>query len=275
MPTKEKLPTAKKMESEVLAALQQLNGDAHYTNIDEQVKKNLKPRVYASEFNQETKTFRGTSFSDKCAKALGSLRKQEELDIGAKKGHWRLNVIPQPDPPEPRKPGTSRVSDFAEEAIKRLESKQVPPAAINAIRELWLEFQMATPEPSPDAEANREVEEQALKFIQEKEKGWRRPANSNNKGFDLYRTESGRKNGKIIQWCEVKSLSGKFNRVSLTKAEFECAQEHGENYWLYIVENVALLDQGGEPNLIRIQNPAGKAERFSYQSPAWRKAAQQ
>ena len=274
MPTKGKLPTAKKMESEVLAALWQLNGDAHYTSIDEQVKKNLKPRVYAREFNQKTKTFRGTSFSDKCAKALGSLRKQEELDIGAKKGHWRLNVVPQPESPEPREPGTSRVSDFAEQAIKRLESNQVPPAVINAIRELWQEFQMANPAPSPDAEANNQVEKKALKFIQEKEKGWRRPANSNNKGFDLYQTESGRKNGKIIQWCEVKSLSGKFNRVSLTKAEFECAQEHGENYWLYIVENVALLDQGGEPNLIRIQNPAGKAERFSYGNSDWRKAAQ-
>ena len=273
MPTKGKLPTAREIEGQILTALQQLNGEAYYANITEQVKKNLKPRVYASEFEKETQDFYETTFAKKCATARCSLGKQGNLS-SIPKGYWQLNSAPQPEPSKIRKPGTSRVSDFAEEAIKRLESKKVSPAVINAIRELWLEFRMATPEPSPDAEANSEVEEKALKFIQEKEKSWRRPANSNNKGFDLYQTESGRKNGKIIQWCEVKSLSGKFNRVSLTKAEFECALEHGEDYWLYIVENVALLDQGGEPNLIRIQNPAGKAERFSYGNSDWRKAAQ-
>ncbi len=273
MPTKGKLPTAREMEGQILAALHQLNGDAHYKNIDEQVRENL-DWVYVREFRKETQDFWGTSFSSKCAQARRSLRKQGSLSRGVKMGHWRLNVVPPPEPSKIRKPGTSRVENFAAESLERLESKGVSPDAINAIRELWQEFQMATPAPSPDAGANREVEEKALKFIQEKEKGWRRPANSNNKGFDLYQTESGRKNGKIIRWCEVKSLSGKFNRVSLTKAEFECAQEHGENYWLYIVENVALLDQGGEPSLIRIQNPAGKAERFSYGNSDWRKAAQ-
>ena len=273
MPTKGKLPTAREIEGQILAALHELNGDAHYKNIDEQVRENL-DWVYVREFRKETQTFYETAFAGKCATARRSLRKQGSLIIGAR-GHWRLNVVPPPKPSKIRKPGTSRVENFAAESLERLESKGVSPDAINAIRELWLEFRMATPAPSPDAGANREVEEKALKFIQEKEKSWRRPANSNNKGFDLYQTESGRKNGKIIQWCEVKSLSGKFNRVSLTKAEFECAQEHGENYWLYIVENVALLDQGGEPNLIRIQNPAGKAERFSYGNSDWSKAAQQ
>ena len=273
MPTKGKLPTAREMEGQILAALHQLNGDAHYTDIDEQVRENL-DWVYVREFRKETQDFWGTSFSSKCAQARRSLRKQGSLSRVAKMGHWRLNVVPQPEPSKIRKPGTSRVENFAAEALERLKTEEVSPAAINAIKELWQEFQMATPAPSPDAGANREVEEKALKFIQEKEKSWRRPANSNNKGFDLYQTESGRKNGKIIRWCEVKSLSGDYSRVSLTRAEFECAQEHGENYWLYIVENVALLDQGGEPNLIRIQNPAGKAEQFSYQSPAWSKAAQ-
>ena len=274
MPTKGKLPTAREIEGQILAALHQLNGDAHYKNIDEQVRENL-DWVYVREFRKETQDFWGTSFSSKCAQARRSLRKQGSLSRVAKMGHWRLNVVPPPEPSKKRKQGTSRVENFAAESLERLESKGVSPDAINAIRELWLEFRMATPEPSPDAEAIKKVEEQALKFIQQQEKGWLCPANSNNKGFDLYQTESGRKNGKIIRWCEVKSLSGKFNRVSLTKAEFECAQEHGENYWLYIVENVALLDQGGEPSLIRIQNPAGKAERFSYGNSDWRKAAQQ
>ena len=274
MPTKGKLPTAREIEGQILAALHELNGDAHYTNIDEQVRENLEPLVYISQFRKETQTFYETTFAGKCATARRSLRKQGSLSIGARKGHWRLNVVPQPEPSKIRKPGTSRVENFAAEALERLKTEEVSPAAINAIRELWQEFQMATPAPSPDAGANREVEEKALKFIQEKEKSWRRPANSNNKGFDLYQTESGRKNGKIIRWCEVKSLSGDYSRVSLTRAEFECALEHGEDYWLYIVENVALLDQGGEPNLIRIQNPAGKAERFSYGNSDWRKAAQ-
>ena len=43
MPTKGKLPTARELEGQVLAALQELDGDAHYTEIDSTVGANLDP----------------------------------------------------------------------------------------------------------------------------------------------------------------------------------------------------------------------------------------
>ncbi len=112
------------------------------------------------------------------------------------------------------------------------------------------------------------VEAKSIAFIlrKEKGKGWQRPQNPNNPGFDLYQTD---RRGRVICWCEVKGLSGKFSRISLTKTEFEEARKRGERYWLYIVENVGR----GKPNLIRIKDPAGKADRFTYRHPAWRNAA--
>lgn len=269
MPTKGKLPTAKEMEGQVLAALQELDGEVRYTCLDKKVKDNLEPLVLISEFKIETQSFYETTFANKCAQARRSLRKQGILVRGAARGSWRINKLPKPSKV---RPGTSRVSNFAAEAIERLEKQRVSPAAINSILELFWEFAPPDLEPRPSNEENREVEAKAIAFIRrvEKDKGWQSPQNPNNPGFDLYRTESGRKNGKITVWCEVKGLSGKFSRVSLTKTEFEEARKRGERYWLYIVENATSKN----PNLIRIKDPAGKAERFTYRHPAWRGAAE-
>ena len=49
--------------------------------------------------------------------------------------------------------------------------------------------------------------------------------------------------------------------VGLTKAQFRCAQEHGEAYWLYIVESAGNPEQA---RIIRIQDPAGKARTFTF-----------
>ena len=275
MPTKGTLPTAREMEGQVLAALQELGGEAYFTRIDQQIKGNLEPLVYISQFKKETQDFYETSFSSKCARARRSLRKQGLIESGTQRGHWRLNVGSQIEPSKVRKQGTSRVSNFVAEAIEKLEEIGASPDAIDTIRELWLEFQ-TTAEVSRDTEANKEVEKKALDFIRKRErnKRWHRPTNSNNKGFDLYQTDSGKRSGNITVWCEVKSLSGKFSSVSLTAAEFEEAQKRGDSYWLYIVEGVDKLDKGGEPSLLRIQNPAGKAERFSYRHRPWRSAAE-
>lgn len=271
MPTKGKLPTAKEMEGQVLAALQELDGEAYYADINERVEANLKPFVRVSELKKESQSFYGKFLADRCAQARKSLRAQETIERGNRKGCWRISRKARPKPSKVG-PGTSRVSNFAAEAIERLKKQRVSPAAINAILELFWEFAPPDLEPRPSNEENREVEAKAIAFIRrvEKDKGWQCPQNPNNPGFDLYRTESGRKNGKITVWCEVKGLSGKFSRVSLTKTEFEEARKRGERYWLYIVENAT----SKTPNLIRIKDPAGKAERFTYRHPAWRGVAE-
>lgn len=269
MPTKGKLPTAKEMEGQVLAALQEMDGEAYYSTIDERVKENLEPLVLVSQFKVPAKGFFDTTFAKKCAKARGSLRKQGFLERGDKRGCWRFKKVHQPQPSKIRRPGTSRVSNFAAEAIERLEKQRVSPAAINSILELFWEFTSPDLEPRPSNEENREVEAKAIAFIlrEEKGKGWQCPQNPNNPGFDLYQMD---RRGRIICWCEVKGLSGKFSRVSLTRTEFEEACKRGERYWLYIVENAA----SKQPNLIRIKDPAGKAERFTYRHPAWRSVAE-
>ena len=284
MPTKGKLPTAREMQGQVLAALQELQGEdyytewgeVHYTEVDARVKENLEPMVLLSQFKKETQSFYETAFADKCAQARRALRKQGFLAKGGKKGHWRFNQAPQMKPSKKRKPGTSRVSNFAAEAIELLEKQRVPPAAnksiraaIKSIEDLFIEFQMAGPEvrPSPN---RRKVEAKAIAFILdlEKDKGWQRPENRNNPGFDLYQTD---RRGRVNLWCEVKSLSGKFSSVSLTHTEFKEALKRGKRYWLYIVENVGSDDVV----LIKINDPAGKAERFTYRHPAWRRVAEE
>ena len=105
------------------------------------------------------------------------------------------------------------------------------------------------------------VENAAIKHIlciEEKSKWQTTPIN--NPGFDLYRVDE---NGRKFMWCEVKAISGKFDArhpVSLTRREFEEAQKRGDAYWLYVVENVGSYDT----RIIKIQDPAGKAERFRF-----------
>ena len=283
MPVKGKLPTAREMEGQVLAALQELKGEDYYTEwgeiryteIDARVKENLKPFVLLSEFSKESQSFYETTFANKCAQARRGLRKQDLLAMGIRKGHWRFNQAPQMKPSEKRKPGTSRVSNFAAEAIELLEKQRVPPAAnksiraaIKSIEDLFIEFQMAGPEVQPNHAKNLEVEAKAIDFILDQEKDWQRTENRNNPGFDLYQTD---RSGRINLWCEVKGLSGKFNGVSLTHTEFKEALKRGKRYWLYIVENVGSDDVV----LIKINDPAGKAERFTYRHPAWQRAAEE
>ena len=114
------------------------------------------------------------------------------------------------------------------------------------------------------------VEKKAIKHIKKTEPEMKsQPTDPGNPGFDLYRVG---KNGDIIAWCEVKGVSGPFNArhsVLLTHREFEEAQKRGKNYWLYVVENVGTSN----PNIIRIQDPAGKTDRFRF-GPNWRNMAQ-
>ncbi len=46
----------------------------------------------------------------------------------------------------------------------------------------------------------------------------------------------------------------------MSHTQFECAQEHGEDFWLYVVEHAA----DTESRIIRIQDPAGKSRTFTF-----------
>ena len=64
------------------------------------------------------------------------------------------------------------------------------------------------------------------------------------------------------KWVEVKAMTGTLQDrpVGLSSRQFECAQEHGEAYWLYVVECAG----SPEARIVRIQDPAGKARTFTF-----------
>ena len=83
---------------------------------------------------------------------------------------------------------------------------------------------------------------------------------SGNPGFDLYQTNA---DGEIVKWCEIKSLGGGWGErpVTMSATQFKLAQAKGDAYWLYVVEHA------GDPErirLLRIQDPAGLAETFTF-----------
>lgn len=118
-------------------------------------------------------------------------------------------------------------------------------------------------------EQRLEVEAKAVEHILAVETGWHK-APRNNPGFDLYKTDNGRRNGKKIVWCEVKALSESFQSVGLTPREVKEALERKEDYWLYIVENVATES----PNIIPVRNPGYQPnERYRF-GREWRSMSQ-
>ena len=81
-----------------------------------------------------------------------------------------------------------------------------------------------------------------------------------NKGFDLIETDA---NDEPERWIEVKAMKDCLeNRpVGLSNVQFEFARQHGEQYWLYVVE------YAGDParaRIIKIQNPAGRTGTFTF-----------
>jgi hypothetical protein len=90
----------------------------------------------------------------------------------------------------------------------------------------------------------------------------------NHPGYDL---ESYDSDDQLVRYIEVKSTAGdwKADGVGLTKAEFEHAQEFGEDYWLYVVERADSPDHV----LHRIQNPGRLANQFFYDH-GWRQLAE-
>ena len=111
-----------------------------------------------------------------------------------------------------------------------------------------------------------ELEAAAIEFILSREPDWRRTP-SNNAGFDLYR---GASMTAAKEWCEVKAMTGSLEDrpVGLSRVQFEWAREHGDAYWLYVVERAGTDDA----QTVRIQDPAGKAMTFTFDC-GWRAVA--
>ena len=111
--------------------------------------------------------------------------------------------------------------------------------------------------------ARMELERLAIKFILDAEPDWQ-PTPPNNPGFDLYR---GATIETATHWCEVKAMKGTLDDrdVGISSAQFEWARNHGEAYWLYVVERAGT----DAPNLVRIQDPVGRAKTFTFDH-GWR-----
>jgi len=117
-------------------------------------------------------------------------------------------------------------------------------------------------EPDPDGldqEARMAIEEKAIEFILTKEPQLKRTP-AYNPGYDLFKTDE---NGQPVCWIEVKAMTGSLHDrpVGISHTQFEYAQKHLGNYWLYIVENTGDTDK---MRLVRIQDPAGKAHSFTF-----------
>ena len=99
--------------------------------------------------------------------------------------------------------------------------------------------------PDPDGldqAARMALEARAIEFILEREPDWQRMPASN-PGFDLLQRGT---DGEPSRWCEVKAMTGGLDGrpVGLSRAQFECASELGEAYWLYVVEKAGTSDAG-------------------------------
>ena len=113
------------------------------------------------------------------------------------------------------------------------------------------------------------LEDKAIELILAEEPTLQRTP-KNNPGFDLREISDG---GEIVRFVEVKAMSGTLQNRSatLTKKQFECAQQERDSYWLYIVENA------GDPqsaNIVKINDPAGWAKTFTFDH-GWKEVSQE
>ena len=101
------------------------------------------------------------------------------------------------------------------------------------------------------------LEEAAIVVILSHEQDWQRTP-THNPGFDLFKEAD----GQPCAWCEVKAMTGSLDDrpATMSHTQFKFAQEHGDAYWLYVVERAGTDDA----RIVRIQDPAGKAKTFTF-----------
>jgi hypothetical protein len=103
------------------------------------------------------------------------------------------------------------------------------------------------------------LEEAAIELILKDEPALERTS-TNNPGFDLVEMSG---TGRPIRWVEVKAMKQTLRDrpVGLSKPQFTLATLREDAFWLYIVERAG---DKSEARIIRIQNPAGKAQTFTF-----------
>jgi len=116
-------------------------------------------------------------------------------------------------------------------------------------------------DPDPDGldqPARMALEARAIDFILAREPSWQRTPPLN-PGFDLFELGP---DAQPIRWCEVKAMTGSLgdHPVGLSHTQFDCAREHGADYWLYVVEHAG----DTSARIIRIQDPARRARTFTF-----------
>ncbi len=111
------------------------------------------------------------------------------------------------------------------------------------------------------------LESQAIALILSKEPTLQTTP-KNNPGFDLFEQDN---LNATVRWIEVKSMKGSLDdrSATLTRTQFEFAQQKQDDYWLYVVEYTGTP----EAKIVRIQNPAGKAKTFTFDR-GWRNGAE-
>lgn len=115
---------------------------------------------------------------------------------------------------------------------------------------------------SPDAlEIDRAGVDRVLAY--ERSRG-REPEEQNhtNPGFDVL---SRGKDGQTARRIEIKSIRGEWTirGVMLSARQFREAQEHGDQFWLYIVENA---EDDDLYRIHRIKDPANRIDFFGFDS---------
>lgn len=165
--------------------------------------------------------------------------------------------------------GGRRENDGTGERGPRTEPKDAPGRKVKEqtperTRAMFISYVGAHPDDEePDAdgldqEARMALEAKAIEFILSCEPGWRRTP-THNPGYDLYLADE---SDNTTQRCEVKSMTGSLadHAVGLSRTQFDCAREHGEAYWLYVVEHAGT----DAARIVRIQDPAGKVRTFTF-----------
>lgn len=110
-----------------------------------------------------------------------------------------------------------------------------------------------------DQAARMQIEELAIDLIISLEPRLQRTPEGN-PGFDLFEVNRG---GQQVRWVEVKSMTGSLEDrpVGLSRTQFDCGQEKGSAYWLYVVEQATTP---AKARVIRIQDPIAQARTFTF-----------
>ena len=156
--------------------------------------------------------------------------------------------------------------------VNRFERPKTPRSPQAPRRSRFVTYVAADDETAERQSAEQSVERRAIEVagmgrVCDHERAERRlpqPMPPNHPGYDI---ESADESGHVVRYIEVKSVSGSWGSdgVGLTATQFAEATTRGESYWLYVVEQADTDDFV----IHRIQNPAGRANRFFYDH-GWR-----